>query len=313
MTEGKENKQTILVVDDAPANIDLLSSILSPHYKIKGAVNGEKALKIAHKTAQPDLILLDIIMPGMSGHEVCKQLKQDPVTAMIPVIFITAKTSAEDEQAGLELGAVDYITKPFNPVIVAARVRSHIAQHARSKQLYLENFILRQQVGTSFHDYSDAALRQVVSNGESDTVEFKSTLRFNLHSGKPDKKMENSCLKTIAAFLNSNGGLLLVGVDDSGTPLGLESDNFKNEDKLLLHWNNLFNTCLGLEFAQYVHSAVKDLSGKRVLVVQSLPASNPVFFSRENNEIFYIRAGNSTRQLKPSEILSYLDQRKCER
>ena len=93
--ESKEDKQTILVVDDAPVNIELLSNILSPNYKVKGAINGEKALKIAHKESQPDLILLDIVMPGMNGYEVCEQLKQDPATASIPVIFITAKTTTE--------------------------------------------------------------------------------------------------------------------------------------------------------------------------------------------------------------------------
>jgi sigma-B regulation protein RsbU (phosphoserine phosphatase) len=127
MGSSKEEKQTILVVDDAPVNIDLLSNILSPYYKVKGAVNGEKALKIAHKKSQPDLILLDIVMPGMSGYEVCEQLKQDPVTASIPVIFITAKTSTEDEEHGLELGAVDYITKPVSPAIVLARVNTQLS------------------------------------------------------------------------------------------------------------------------------------------------------------------------------------------
>jgi len=125
--DTKKDKQTILVVDDAPVNIDLLSSILSPHYKVKGATSGEKALKIAHKKSQPDLILLDIIMPGMNGYEVCEQLKQDPVTASIPVIFITAKTTTEDEQHGLELGAVDYITKPISPAIVEARVKTQLS------------------------------------------------------------------------------------------------------------------------------------------------------------------------------------------
>ena len=127
MTEGKENKQTILIVDDAPANIDLLRSILSSHYKVKGATNGEKALQIAHKESQPDLILLDIIMPGMNGYEVCEKLKQDPLTASIPVIFITAKTTTEDEEHGLELGAVDYITKPISPAIVEARVKTQLS------------------------------------------------------------------------------------------------------------------------------------------------------------------------------------------
>jgi sigma-B regulation protein RsbU (phosphoserine phosphatase) len=132
---SKEEKQTILVVDDAPANIDLLRGILSPYYKVKGAVNGEKAIRIAHKKAQPDLILLDIVMPGMNGYEVCEQLKQDPVTASIPVIFITAKTSTEDEEHGLKLGAVDYIAKPVSPAIVKARVNTQLKLKKNMEEL----------------------------------------------------------------------------------------------------------------------------------------------------------------------------------
>ncbi len=127
MMDSRDDKQTILVVDDAPVNITLLSNILSPYYKVKGATNGEKALQIAQREPQPDLVLLDIVMPGMSGYEVCQQLKQDPATASLPVIFITAKTTTEDEQHGLELGAVDYITKPISPAIVKVRVQTQLA------------------------------------------------------------------------------------------------------------------------------------------------------------------------------------------
>jgi sigma-B regulation protein RsbU (phosphoserine phosphatase) len=125
--DSQEDKQTILVVDDAPLNITLLSNILSADHKVKAATSGEKAIEIALREPQPDLILLDIVMPGMSGYEVCEQLKRDPATAAIPVIFITAKTTTKDEQHGLELGAVDYITKPISPAIVKARVRTQLA------------------------------------------------------------------------------------------------------------------------------------------------------------------------------------------
>lgn len=122
-----ESKQTILVVDDAPVNIALLTNILSPTYKVKAVTSGEKAIEIARKKPQPDLILLDIIMPGMNGYEVCEILKRDAGTASIPVIFITARTTTEDEQHGLELGAVDYITKPISPAIVLVRVQTQLA------------------------------------------------------------------------------------------------------------------------------------------------------------------------------------------
>ncbi|MFT7243922.1 MAG: putative two-component system response regulator [Candidatus Azotimanducaceae bacterium] len=121
------DKHTILVVDDTPQNIDVLSGVLRKEYKVKAALNGEKALRIAATEPQPAMILLDIMMPEMDGYEVCRQLKENPATARIPVIFITAKSQDEDEQKGLGLGAVDYITKPFSPAIVEARVRTHLA------------------------------------------------------------------------------------------------------------------------------------------------------------------------------------------
>lgn len=125
MIESK-TKQTILIVDDTPENIDLLTEALAPHYCTRAAINGEKALKIAFSGEPPDLILLDIMMPGMDGYEVCKRLKDNPGTQRIPVIFITARSDEGDEELGLNLGAVDYITKPFSLKITKARVRNHL-------------------------------------------------------------------------------------------------------------------------------------------------------------------------------------------
>jgi putative two-component system response regulator len=133
--DDKEDKEIILVVDDAPENIDVLSSVLRSEFKVKAALNGERALKIANGEPRPDMILLDIMMPGMNGYQVCQQLKSNPATASIPVIFITAKAHEEDEKLGLELGAVDYITKPINPSIVLARVHTHLALYDQNREL----------------------------------------------------------------------------------------------------------------------------------------------------------------------------------
>ncbi|MBI2418900.1 MAG: response regulator [Ignavibacteriales bacterium] len=115
----------ILIVDDAPENIDILGSILKD-FKKSAAINGELALKIVNGKNRPDLILLDIMMPGMDGFEVCKRLKANPETKNIPVIFITGKTSVEDETQGLELGAMDFIPKPISPPVVLARVKNQL-------------------------------------------------------------------------------------------------------------------------------------------------------------------------------------------
>ena len=116
----------ILIVDDTPVNLGVISGALKNFYKTKVATNGEKALALASAEEKPDLILLDVMMPGMDGYEVCARLKADPATREIPVIFLTGQTSAEDETRGFEVGAVDYVHKPFSPAVVKARVQSHI-------------------------------------------------------------------------------------------------------------------------------------------------------------------------------------------
>jgi len=128
-------RQTILIVDDTPDNIDVLSEVLAPHYLTKVALNGEKALKIAAGEHKPDLILLDIMMPGISGYDVCQRLKRNSDTRGIPIIFVTAMNEMEDERLGLEMGAVDYITKPISPAIVLARVRTHLALYDQTREL----------------------------------------------------------------------------------------------------------------------------------------------------------------------------------
>ena len=127
-------QQTILIVDDSAENIDILDAILRPHYLVRVATNGERALEIA-QSRQPDIILLDIMMPGIDGYEVCRRLKEDPKTSSIPVIFITTKGDVEDEKKGFESGAADYITKPISPPIVEARIRTHLALYDQNREL----------------------------------------------------------------------------------------------------------------------------------------------------------------------------------
>jgi putative two-component system response regulator len=120
------DKQTVLVVDDTPDNLVLMTGLLRDDYRVKVANNGERALHIASTLPLPDLVLLDIIMPGIDGYEVCRRLKADPVTADIPVIFLTAKSDVDDEERGFAAGCVDFISKPVSPPIVKARVKTHL-------------------------------------------------------------------------------------------------------------------------------------------------------------------------------------------
>jgi phosphoserine phosphatase RsbU/P len=129
------NQKTVLVVDDAPANIQIVNSILKDIYKIRIATNGSKALELVKVIPLPDLILLDVVMPEMDGYEVCTRLKLDPETRDIPVIFLTGQTEVEDETKGFDVGAVDYIHKPFSPAVVRARVQTHLALRGIREQL----------------------------------------------------------------------------------------------------------------------------------------------------------------------------------
>ncbi|MEO5378548.1 MAG: response regulator [Magnetococcus sp. DMHC-6] len=132
-------KPFILIVDDIPENLDVLYATLRATYTVRTALNGPLALKRANMDPQPDLILLDVIMPVMDGYEVCQQLKSTPRTKEIPVIFITGKTQTEDELKGLKMGAVDYIHKPISPPIVQARVAFHLALKKAHLELQEKN------------------------------------------------------------------------------------------------------------------------------------------------------------------------------
>jgi len=136
---SNKDKPTILIVDDTPDNIMLLSRLLKDRYNTKVANNGSLALQIAQSTPGLDLILLDVMMPGLDGYETCRQLKANPVTADIPVIFLTAKNQVEDEAMGLSLGAVDYIAKPISPPILFARVATQLTLLDARRQLQAHN------------------------------------------------------------------------------------------------------------------------------------------------------------------------------
>jgi putative two-component system response regulator len=140
------SKATVLVVDDSPENLSLMSGLLKEQYRVKVANSGEKALRILEAESLPDMILLDIVMPGLNGHEVCQQLKNNARTRDIPIIFLTAMTEAEDEKKGFELGAVDYLTKPISPTKLMVRVRNHLTLKASADFLKDKNLFLEQEV-----------------------------------------------------------------------------------------------------------------------------------------------------------------------
>jgi adenylate cyclase len=162
------NRKLVLVVDDTPTNVSVVSGVLKDLYRTKVATNGEKALAIAMGPERPDLILLDVMMPGMDGYEVCRRLKTDPRTADVPVIFLTAKTDSGDEEKGFEVGAVDYIHKPFSPPLVLARVKTQLdlqdalseAQDARAQADQLLHALLPKKAADEIRSFGTVIPRR---------------------------------------------------------------------------------------------------------------------------------------------------------
>ncbi len=163
-----KTKPTILIVDDTPANLVLLMGLLKDKYHVKAANNGEKAIELAG-SSPPDLILLDIMMPDMDGYEVCTILKSDEKTRDIPIIFLTAKVSVEDEEHGFEVGAVDFIHKPISPPVVMARINTHLKVKAWQDSLLNHNQVLEEEVSqrlSEINKLQDATIFVMVSLAE---------------------------------------------------------------------------------------------------------------------------------------------------
>jgi DNA-binding response OmpR family regulator len=313
---NQEESAVILMVDDNAINLQTLQqSLEGKGYRLLVARNGEEALRIAAK-AQPDLILLDIMMPGIDGYETCSRLKSDETTRNSVVIFLSALQSTEEKVRGLSLGAMDFITKPFDPDEIVARVSVQLEVHQKQKQLLEQNRelakALKKNLQMSAGEMNAGAdrIKSLIDSGESDRVEFKSTLRRNLKTGSSDKRIEKAWLKSVVAFLNTDGGVLLVGIEDDGSILGMAADQFANEDKYLLHVNNRIKQHIGLEFAGFIRYQLVPVDQKKVLMVECQPSLSPVFLKMGNEEDFFIRVGPGSRQLSTSEVLSYVSNRK---
>lgn len=314
-----DTAEKLLLVDDSPTNLQVLVQALGGlGHELLIARSGEEAIEVARQAA-PALILLDVMMPpGIDGFETCRRLKQDPHTQDAVVIFLSARDDVDARLEGFDHGAVDYIAKPFQVEEVVARVEAHLQTGRRFQDLsrrYVE--LLEERSGgsgtanaTSEEDLP-GQIGSLIAAGEGDSVEFKSTIRCNLHTGKPDKAIENAWLKTVVAFMNSEGGTLLVGVEDDGNVLGLADDGFDNDDKLLLHVGNLLTRCIGSEFSPFVDFRLVPIGaeGTSVLVVRCVEASRPAFLKRGTDEDFYIRVGPGSRKLNAREVLEYLEAR----
>jgi CheY-like chemotaxis protein len=308
-----EHQGRLLIVDDNEMNRDMLGRRLSRRgYTVATAVDGQQALNmIAEQTF--DMILLDIMMPGILGIDVLKRIRQSYSASELPVVMATAKGDTQDVVEALRLGANDYVIKPLDFPVVLARVQTQLEMCRRHKVLKQRANELEAQMSERITEIDQERLRSLIDMGENNRFEMKSTLRWNLKSNKPDKGIENAWLKTIIAFLNTDGGILLVGIEDDGNILGLEPDQFHNSDKYLLHVNNLIRNRIGMEVTQCIKFELKPLDGKDILCIQCLPSPEPAFLKNDKDEEFYIRMGPGSRKLTSREILRYINNRKVVR
>ena len=153
---------------------------------------------------------------------------------------------------------------------------------------------------------------ELIKAGESERLEFKSTVRWNLREDRSGKEIEIAWLKGVVGFLNTEGGVLLIGVEDDGKVVGLERDNFANDDKCLRHIDSLIGTHIGLEFSRFIHFAIIEIDDKKIVEIRCQLSEIPAFLKKGEAEDFFIRTGPASRKLKPSQIIKYLASRKTE-
>ena len=219
-------------------------------------------------------------------------VKRGEIFGEIAVINETARlgtAKSRSKSAVLELNTGALYDSETIPSIVALKITKIIAKK-------YSVLALRRR---------DLSTKDIIKRGESEQVEFKSTLRFNLKANKIDANIELACLKTVAAFLNTAGGTLLIGVTDNGDLEGLERDNFANEDRLLLHFTYLLKDKIGEQTLGLVHFELVALQGKKILRVDVSNSNTPVFVTFQDDEYFFVRSGPSTLKLKLSEFYKY--------
>ena len=202
-----ERENRILVVDDEKLNVKLLTAYLHDDYKIMAARDGRQALEAAAGPLQPDLVLLDIMMPDISGYEVVKQLKGNPRTAHIPVIFISALDNVDDEARGFELGAVDFITKPFNPVIVRARVKTHMQLKRKTdllERLASIDGLTEIPNRRCFDETLEREIRRSERNGSSLSLLLIDIDYFKKYNDLYGHVAGDDCLRRVARVISDN-------------------------------------------------------------------------------------------------------------
>ncbi|SFN91297.1 response regulator [Nitrosospira briensis] len=280
----------ILWVDDQIDAAQTFASILSSNgIDVEFSSDGEDALgKIMEYSYS--LILMDLAMPpgrwgGLWLLEKLKQIDSPP-----PVIVVSGEGSQQETIQAIRLGASDYVTKENLPTELLGQLQAVLAS-----------------------DSAEVDAMRVMAGGECSSVEFKSTLRFNLHAKRPDSNIELAVLKSIVAFLNAAGGTVIIGVKDDGEVLGVTLDQFPNLDKFQLHFWNLVRDTIGPEFSEYIAAEPVKVKGVPIFVIRCSQSSRPVFLKWKSpgeskaQELFFVRAGPQTEQLGTRQALAYIN------
>ena len=210
---------------------------------------------------------------------------------LLSLIWLYSLSLVGDVDGGMLLGGAVVIVVANLIVFVEGRQRGESSDSVRDQPREPKN------------------VYELVAGGESSEVEFKSTLRMNIHTNKTDKRLENSALKTLAGFLNTDGGTLLIGVSDDGAPAGIEADSFKNEDNMGLHLTNIVNARLGQNAMTSIRPRFEDYEDKRVLVVDCGRSPSPVYVQDGDTELFYVRTGPATSEMSVSDSVEYISRR----
>lgn len=247
----------------------------------------------AVRTGSFDLVLADLSMPPgrWGGLWFLEQLKASG-NSHPPVIVVSGEGGQLETIKALRLGACDYVIKEHAAEELASRIQSSLAFANGGRG-------------------ADHELLGMIRAGESDQLEFKSTLRFNLKANKTDPIIELQVIKTIAGFMNSNGGVLLIGVSDEGSILGLDADRFQDMDALQLHFWNRIRSAIGAEFVEFIHATPKECQGRWIFRVDCSRSPRPAFVTwkessgGKSEEYFYVRAGPQTEAMSPSQIVAY--------
>jgi hypothetical protein len=275
-----------------PEDVECLEGLISVE-----TVKAANYIFLEEEKAQHFYILKEGLLQAKIGAKMLATIQPGQIFGEIAVLnesYRTGSVYAVEDSVIVKIDGRAILDSPSVPVEISFRILKELIKPIVSLQ-YTNDFFKR--------------TRDIISEGENDKVEFKSTIRYNIHTGKFGREIEHAALKSIAAFLNTWGGILLIGVEDKGNLTGLENDKFENDDRMLLYVTQLVNERIGTHFMQFIDFEIETIEDKKILRIDVQPSNLPAYLTGNNEEYFYVRTGPSTTDLKPSQIYEYINNR----